>query len=471
MAKKYFSWFLLVLLLCSFIGSTVVFAADDYTCGGKYKGAASPLTSLKNYDGSEVNLTVPTSTTNSNWINEHFDVGDTSILEGVCTKYLDTQDREYALLVWDGLRYYGYCEQAAAAIMGSMSRECGFKYYSITYWKPEQVVADGTITVGLHQWEGGRYEVYKKFCEGTNYPFMTIKGQIAFLDYEMCADKNTPGDVWWLGRSSFQRAGDDEFKSIDELKSCTDIGRICRVLFLDYGRGKLDVAAIDDRIKYGQEFYNALKGRSNPYDPSYDGSGGDNLIGTAAGVTLDTASMMGVPDEMSLVGIRQIPDYSQGWQDLPDLSRDGLTSDEVRQVDELVSDIETLHQYSLTRFIRALVAGLGIALFFYVLFFFLAWMFDGVNILFDFSFVSIITFGRWRRIPKGIVTHVSDNPQAIFGGLERSGYTAADGTRYLGLTKFVMIELIIIIFASILVNGTLYSWLRSLVLFIQNQIG
>ena len=81
----------------------------------------------------------------------------------------------------------GFNATQACAICGNASVECGrFKDYA------KEVSDSGGVSYGLFQWHNGngsdRYTKLKNFCKSNNLDYSTVKGQLAYLWYEL----NTP---------------------------------------------------------------------------------------------------------------------------------------------------------------------------------------------------------------------------------------------------------------------------------------
>lgn len=102
----------------------------------------------------------------------------------------------------------------------------------------------------------------------------------------------------------------------------------------------------------------------------------------------------GLPKEWELVGIskRKYLYESQNKLDLPS-SDSGLTVKQRQHLASIKEDVTSVDGFNLITFLRTLVAFVGILFFVWAIFLMVAYLFDRSNIFFEFSLVSILTFG------------------------------------------------------------------------------
>ncbi len=70
----------------------------------------------------------------------------------------------------------GLNRAAAAGLMGNFWHECGFN---------QAAVGGGGISYGLAQWTGSNFLLMKGWCDSNGQDYRTVKGQMAFLKYDL----------------------------------------------------------------------------------------------------------------------------------------------------------------------------------------------------------------------------------------------------------------------------------------------
>lgn len=73
----------------------------------------------------------------------------------------------------------GLNRAATAAIMANMSKESGFNPNS------SYTESGGFTSYGLSQWNRGRLQNLKKYCNNNGYDYSSMDGQLHFLEYEL----------------------------------------------------------------------------------------------------------------------------------------------------------------------------------------------------------------------------------------------------------------------------------------------
>ena len=404
-------------------------------------------------------------------------------------------DRKQTVLdLWDGFKAQGLSDEMTAGILGNIYGECSFKIDMLDK-KPQGPAANnhqgevldvstqgGAWVGGGLQWEytPGKDPRLKLYMDtfSQQYPAWSAA---SLVNYYMIEAKSTNANTegGWIDifcyidgggkakcspRSEYAEYKPEakDFHSFDEMANCTSI--VCATANVCANACRAGTPRMPERLQAANAVYEALTGRS--------------AGASSGGVEISTENLMGVPDELDLVGMRQPPNYTEYWQDLPESSRETLSATELYQIDELVSDINMYNSTGPIRWLRVGIMALGILVFFYVLALFMAWCFDQVNIFFDFSIFRICTFGKLQPMPKGLTlsyghSHirggVAHDPMSMSVGKPNREWGYKDprtGVRYIGIMHFIMIELILIIFASLLVNGSLFSFIRWIVLWI-----
>ena len=74
---------------------------------------------------------------------------------------------------------YDFKSAAACGILANIERESDFN--------PKLIIRDsnGLTSGGLCQWNGGRFKNLKNYCYDKGYDYLTIEGQLAYLNYEL----------------------------------------------------------------------------------------------------------------------------------------------------------------------------------------------------------------------------------------------------------------------------------------------
>ena len=84
--------------------------------------------------------------------------------------------QEVQASIYDELSALGYSRAGICAILANMQQESGFDLTA---------VGDGGTSFGLCQWHDSRWSNLNSFCEQNGLDPNSVKGQIAFLDYEL----------------------------------------------------------------------------------------------------------------------------------------------------------------------------------------------------------------------------------------------------------------------------------------------
>ena len=112
--------------------------------------------------------------------------------------------------IYQELSNLGYSRAGICAILANMQQESGFDLTAI---------GDGGTSFGLCQWHNGRWENLNSFCAENGLDPNSVKGQVAFLDYEL---KNGYGYLY----NQLQNADDSEATAKNLAKAwCIDFER------------------------------------------------------------------------------------------------------------------------------------------------------------------------------------------------------------------------------------------------------
>lgn len=73
----------------------------------------------------------------------------------------------------------GFNSAAACGIMANIEHESNFDSTRV------RVDSNGLLSGGLCQWNGSRFSSLKKFCNKNGYDYLSVKGQLKYLEYEL----------------------------------------------------------------------------------------------------------------------------------------------------------------------------------------------------------------------------------------------------------------------------------------------
>ena len=147
--------------------------------------------------------------------------------------------------IWALLKDNGFTEEAAAGVMGNL--------YVESHFDPGIVQGGGDFVwnvtgYGLAQWTTqGRQQNLFNHCSQLGKPRDDLSAQMDFL-------MNVEMPAWNWG---------SYFNSLDDLKKCTDINKVCEAFMLCFERpADQGSVAINTRCGYAKDIYNQLKGSS-----------------------------------------------------------------------------------------------------------------------------------------------------------------------------------------------------------------
>ena len=76
----------------------------------------------------------------------------------------------------------GFNTAAACGVMANMEHESGFDSSKVLY------DSNGLLSGGLCMWNGGRFSSLKRFCNKNGYNYLSIYGQLKYLEHELKSD-------------------------------------------------------------------------------------------------------------------------------------------------------------------------------------------------------------------------------------------------------------------------------------------
>ena len=164
-----------------------------------------------------------------------------------------------AEMIWGFLKKQGFTEQAAAAVMGNIRRECGSDALD-----PSAIQGGGKgPAAGLCQWENineksGRWLNLKKYAHSKGTDWTDLQTQLEFMLSELngCFNSYTGKvhvysngtETWWP-----EKMTGEQFKKMTDLAKATEIFE--RVF------ERASIPAIEERIKYANSYYTMFTGK------------------------------------------------------------------------------------------------------------------------------------------------------------------------------------------------------------------
>lgn len=118
---------------------------------------------------------------------------------------------------------------------------------------------------------------------------------------------------------------------------------------------------------------------------------GSDSAGVKKDYLLTEDEILGMPNQRDYTTDQQVPDMP-----------DALDGDIAKQVAELQETIDARDTSSEVDFLRTSVALLGLISLLYGVLILLSWAFDKMNVLFEVSFIRVMTFGRNELLPDGM---------------------------------------------------------------------
>ena len=326
----------------------------------------------------------------------------------------------------------GFNYESTIGLLANINSESGFDTSTIE--------AGNGIGRGLIQWSFERRTAMEKFIqEKYNGDFSSMEGQMAYLNYEITetswkgemneATVNSQLAAYGLTISSKAPNSWDEFK---KMTNAEDAAKIFMVV-MERPSYSPSVNHWEQRVRLAKEMAEALKGKLNGSSSSDNTEDGNSTKEVKASDT-------GTPEEWELVGMfkRNYMYDKQNDIALPDSS--GLTIAQGATVASLKEDIHGNDRFALVNFLRTTVAFIGIWFFVWSIALIIAYLFDRSNVYFEFSLVSLLTFGSVT-----VLALEDGQERAVSRGkvLKRAGFALivgfilVSGAIYIGLSNVV----------------------------------
>lgn len=276
--------------------------------------------------------------------------------------------------IWQNLRAKGYSEEATAGIMGNFGQESGCNRTVTQSHRSWGSFSYGSFGLGLAQWtSSGRQKNLFKVADKYGKQWMDLDVQLEHFENEMKTQR-------WKGASSSVNSLEDfkKLKNIDEAV----------VVFEDvYERaGKPNMA---NRKKFAHQYFEELTGTPAGSSGSSEETTTEEKeeVKTTAYKIIDEWDLTGMPSKSGILSDAEntvLPTY------------DDLSTGEKYSMQIIKDDMEVENSYRVMDFVRVGVVFCGLVLILFALAVIVAYNFDRVNVFFDISLLSIITFGKLK---------------------------------------------------------------------------
>ena len=327
----------------------------------------------------------------------------------------------------------GFNFESTIGLLANINSESGFDTSAIE--------EGNSIGRGLIQWSFERRTAMEKFIkEKYKGDFKSMEGQMAYLNYEI-TENSWKGEMneatvksqlsaYGLSITSKVPNSWDEFK---KMTNAEDAAKVFMVV-MERPSYSPSVNHWEQRVRMAKEMAEALKGKLNgsasSSDKKEDGKSSNGL----------SASEAGLPKEYELVGMskRNYMYDKQNEVALPDGS--DLSIAQEATVAGLKEDIHGTDRFALVNFLRTVVAFIGIWFFVWAIALIVAYLFDRSNVYFEFSMVSLLTFGSITvlALEDGQERSASRSKVLKRAGIALIvGFVLVSGSIYIGLSNII----------------------------------
>lgn len=327
----------------------------------------------------------------------------------------------------------GFNYESTIGLLANINSESGFDTSAIE--------EGNSIGRGLIQWSFERRTAMEKFIkEKYKGDFKSMEGQMAYLNYEITetswkgemneATVKSQLSAYGLSITSKVPNSWDEFK---KMTNAEDAAKVFMVV-MERPSYSPSVNHWEQRVRMAKEMAEALKGKLNgsasSSDKKEDGKSSNGL----------SASEAGLPKEYELVGMskRNYMYDKQNEVALPDGS--DLSIAQEATVAGLKEDIHGTDRFALVNFLRTVVAFIGIWFFVWAIALIVAYLFDRSNVYFEFSMVSLLTFGSITvlALEDGQERSASRSKVLKRAGIALIvGFVLVSGSIYIGLSNII----------------------------------
>ena len=327
----------------------------------------------------------------------------------------------------------GFNYESTIGLLANINSESGFDTSAIE--------EGNSIGRGLIQWSFERRTAMEKFIKDKyKGDFKSMEGQMAYLNYEITetswkgemneATVKSQLSAYGLSITSKVPNSWDEFK---KMTNAEDAAKVFMVV-MERPSYSPSVNHWEQRVRMAKEMAEALKGKldgsASSSDKKEDGKSSNGL----------SASEAGLPKEYELVGMskRNYMYDKQNEVALPDGS--DLSIAQEATVAGLKEDIHGTDRFALVNFLRTVVAFIGIWFFVWAIALIVAYLFDRSNVYFEFSMVSLLTFGSITvlALEDGQERSASRSKVLKRAGIALIvGFVLVSGSIYIGLSNII----------------------------------
>lgn len=339
--------------------------------------------------------------------------------------------------IWSILRSSGLSEELAAGIMGNLNQESSFN----------PLARNKSGAYGIAQWTDERKDQLIKL-NGTialhGYAFSTVEGQAYYLIYELQSQFLSKDFTY------------DDFMALSDVISTTEA--YCAFVERPESGGSEDIVKsqvmIDfyTKAEYTKHTFSLLNKRRESATKIYELYTGKQVTEYSAGVfnssQNDSNNYNGALMSEEDLGVTETDWYDTAI-DLP--SAEELELEDRIKLVNWKDDINGKDESNTIKFLRSVVAFVGIIIVVYSTFIYLAYWFDRINNFIDISTLSILTLGRLMISP--------DDTTSTFN-------PSTSGTKVVTHRNIIFICLLGIFFGVILLSGKIYNivyWIISIV--------
>jgi hypothetical protein len=304
------------------------------------------------------------------------------------------------LYLWKYTRSKGYSEQATAGLMGNFFGESSYNYNRVEEWANAPVERgdfsyfsshiEGKYGVGLVQWtSAGRQAGLFGKCDELGTQWTDLGSQLAYLyDVEAPSEGGGSGctNGWWDYNG--------HYPTLDDFKKSQDIELAMQVFLRGFERA--GVEHYDKRLQAAKEAYDTYKG-TDFSDLSAGATTNDSEVEVDSNFLVLEWDLVGMPDRSG---------FLDGAVALPTV--EALSGQEAYSLSIIKENIQTANDNRIYDIIRQSIVTIGLLLIMYGLILSLAFFFDRISIVIDFSLVSVLTGGKITPVFDNVETYNQD---------------------------------------------------------------
>ena len=365
-----------------------------------------------------------------------------------------TAQKLYAYMIANG-----YSAQAAAAVCANADVESGFS---------SEYNSGNRSYYGYFQVNESKYHVWtnlKNWASENSLDYNDITVQFRFLEATSLTDWSAY--VSYPSVSEFKTCGDEILASeafFAGFERCVGGTYSLTKANLASGYGPYKYQGGESRTSWASKFVTKYAGvePSSPSDNSGDGGSTDENSTEekepSDGAVFGTAALVGCSytesQLASYVALAEVP-VSEAYAS-------SLTTNELYTLNNWKNTVDSdLKETVLITWMRRIVTWLGIAFTLWMIFLYVAYWFDRVNVFFEFSLLEAVSIGRLRISPE------EDKCTWQFSELIKAKSSAP-----MTVNNRAMLEIVIIgcMFGGLIISGVLFKVVRIIVICILKML-